>query len=443
MSISQPRLGNAFARIGAVALLSPFLAVTLLCGSAQADITDDAEKVVNELWDAAVGGKVHLDMRARYEYADAGGVAPSNALTLRTRLGYGTGAYKGVSAFGEFDYVAAMDPSKHYWDVVSTFNGKTPVADPRVIELNQAYLKLERDELKGSSAIAGRQRIILDDARWIGNVGWRQNEQTYDSVLGKSRFGVEDFEFLYSYIWDVRRIFGDQDNNNAALGNFASNSHVINASYTGLPVKLTGFIYLLDLENNALASRVNSSATYGIRANGKHKFGDELSLGYTVSYAYQTDYGKNPVPGGYGANYLWASAQLGLESLGSVGVGYELLGSDGGNARVVTPLATGHKFNGWADVFLNNGGPGGLQDLNFNIAPKLPWKFAGKIVYHYFWGADLGNQLGHEWDILLKRPINKYFDVLAKYAYYVSAPGSPAPFANDVQRVWLQATVKF
>ena len=47
---------------------------------------------------------------------------------------------------------------------------------------------------------------------------------------------------------------------------------------------------------------------------------------------------------------------------------------------------------------------------------------------------------GDEWDVLLQRPINKYVDVLAKYAYFRSASGSPRP---DVQRVWVQATVKF
>jgi hypothetical protein len=36
----------------------------------------------------------------------------------------------------------------------------------------------------------------------------------------------------------------------------------------------------------------------------------------------------------------------------NVKVGYELLGSDNGEYGFATPLATLHKFNGWADQFL-------------------------------------------------------------------------------------------
>jgi hypothetical protein len=415
------------------------LAAALICGSAHAA---DMKALGEEFWDAAVGGKVHLNMRARYEYADAQGLDASNAFTLRTRLGYGTAAFKGFSAYGDFDYVAAIDPAKHYFDVVSTPNGKTPIADPRVIELNQAYLKLERDELKGSSAIGGRQRIILDDHRFIGNVDWRQNEQTYDSVLVKSRLGVADLEAQYGYIWDVRRIFGGQDNNNPALSNFDSESHIINVSYSGIEqAKLVGFIYLLELENKVPDTpgvQSASSATYGLRANGRIKFGDDLGLGYQASYAVQTDYGDNPVS--YTAHYVLLEALLEFAKLGGIGAGYELLGSDDGKARVLTPLATLHKFNGWADVFVNNGGPNGLQDLNFSVVAVSSKKLGGKLVYHYFFGADNGNRLGNEWDILLKRPINKYVDVLAKYAYFNSAAGSGL---SDIHRVWLQAEFKF
>jgi hypothetical protein len=31
----------------------------------------------------------------------------------------------------------------------------------------------------------GRQRINLDDQRFVGSVGWRQNEQTFDAVRGR------------------------------------------------------------------------------------------------------------------------------------------------------------------------------------------------------------------------------------------------------------------
>ncbi len=38
----------------------------------------------------------------------------------------------------------------------------------------------------------------------------------------------------------------------------------------------------------------------------------------------------------------------------------------------MTPFATAHKFNGYSDVFLNNGGNRGLRDLFVSIVPAIP-----------------------------------------------------------------------
>ncbi len=55
---------------------------------------------------------------------------------------------------------------------------------------------------------------------------------------------------------------------------------------------------------------------------------------------------------------------LAVKGIGTLGVGYELLGSDDGVAAFQTPLATLHKFNGFADQFLVTPA-GGLQDIYF------------------------------------------------------------------------------
>ena len=46
------------------------------------------------------------------------------------------------------------------------------VADPDGTEINQALLRY--DHTKGN-AVVGRQRINLDNQRFIGSVAWRQN----------------------------------------------------------------------------------------------------------------------------------------------------------------------------------------------------------------------------------------------------------------------------
>jgi hypothetical protein len=53
------------------------------------------------------------------------------------------------------------------------------VIDPPGIELNQLWLGW-----KGTRAniALGRQRLLFDNQRWVGNSGWRQNEQTFDAL---------------------------------------------------------------------------------------------------------------------------------------------------------------------------------------------------------------------------------------------------------------------
>ena len=120
--------------------------------------------------------------------------------------------------------------------------------------------------------------------------------------------------------------------------------------------------------------------------------------------------------------------------------GYELLGSDSGRA-VQTPMATLHKFNGWADLFLTTPN-GGLEDIYGGIAYKfdgvkaLPGLNAA-VTYHRF-SSDAGSvRFGDEWDASLGFKLGRV-GLLAKYADY-SAKG----FGVDTRKLWLQAEFAF
>jgi hypothetical protein len=53
------------------------------------------------------------------------------------------------------------------------------VADPEGTEVNQVWVGYEKYD---TNVKFGRQTFTLDNHRFIGNVIWRQNEQTYDAV---------------------------------------------------------------------------------------------------------------------------------------------------------------------------------------------------------------------------------------------------------------------
>lgn len=390
------------------------------------------KSVLDDFTDAIVGGQFKIDLRLRFEHVNDESPSPPStpgrrgqgyAFTERLRLGYGTKPLYGFSVYGEFEDIRAANPDD-YHDGVNHNTTEALIADPPDTELNQGYLKYEYEKM--FTFIGGRQRIKLDDDRFIGNVGWRQNEQTFDAFTFKVT-PIEKLDIYYGYIFNVNRIFGED-----ADLDFQSDSHIINASYTVAPwLKVVGFGYLLDFDN----SPVNSCNTFGFRLTGTYAFDETWSASYIGSFAHQTDAGDSPLE--YEANYYLIDGSVTRKGWGTAGIGYEVLGTDDGVASFRTPLATGHAFNGWADVFLTTP-PQGLRDLYFYAATTLPWEIKGKVVFHIYDGVEDGPDLGQEFDIVFSKAITKNITILAKYADYWSDLG-PA----DRRKVWLQVEFKF
>jgi hypothetical protein len=392
---------------------------------------DSGDKEASSWWpdkipDAISKGTLHFNARYRYEYADESGLKDSNANTVRTRLGYETAPLYGFRGMLEFEDVTVIGNKDNYNQagLNSGGAGRTVVADPDGTEINQAWLAYENYETEGKF---GRQRIIYDNSRFVGNVGWRQNEQTFDAFRLTNQ-SFKDIVLNYGYINNVNRVLGDDH----PAGDWDSNSHLFNGSYAGCPyAKITGYSYLLDLDD----SPVNSSATYGLSLDGSYTIDEEKNakLNYRGEYAYQTDYKDQPVD--YDAYYFRAEVG-GTYDRFNAGAGYEVLSGDNGQG-FSTPLATLHAFNGWADVFLNTPGSG-LQDIFVWAGVKLPGNIPLKVVYHKF-DSDRGNSdYGQEIDAVVSRKFGKHWTLLGKYAYY---DGKDAPFtgsAVDVHKGWVQ-----
>lgn len=396
----------------------------------------DPNEAPTDLFEALVSGKIHLENNLRIEFADTTGRNSSTAITNRLRLGYETKPFHGFSGFVEMENVAS--PADDNYFVPATMDGtpdRTVVADPTGTELNQAYGRFSVDSL-GSSGVsldlrAGRQRIKLDDDRFVGNVGWRQFEQTYDSVSVRSNLGADGLEVFYAYVWGVQKIFGPDGPNPD------SNSHFINLSYRVAPeFRVTPFAYLLDFEND---DPMNSSNSFGVRLTGelwKNTDDDaDLFADYELTYAHQSDAGSNPVD--YQADFIASQFRVTKTKLGHALVGYQLLGSDDGNFAFRFPLGTNHKFQGLADNFLVT--PAfGLQDLYVGVGADLPWDIKGAVTFHKFWSDAGGNDLGEEIDFALTKKIMAYWSILVGGGFYDGDSGQP-----NTTRAWVQTTLKF
>lgn len=364
-----------------------------------------------------------VDARLRYEFVDQTGFAEeAGALTLRTRLGYETPAWKGFKALVEGENVSALSDRYN-----STTNGQVAyptVLDPETTELNRAQISWSGAK---ANVVVGRQRIVLGNARFVGNVGFRQNEQTFDAA--KVAFKVNPTTTLtWIYVDRVHRILGDD----SPQGEWDSDSHVIQLDSKTPIGQLTAYGYLLDFESAPL----QSSATWGARLTGSRPLAVGPSLTWEVEYARQGDYGSNPVD--FDLDYLALAAGLKAD-VRYVSVGLERL--DGNGARGFgTPLATLHAFNGWADLFLATPA-GGLTDLNLKAGTTVsigPRKLKLAAAVHDFSDADGGLDYGSEIDASASLPLTPRLSFEVKAARF----NGDLPAFADRTKVWVTFELK-
>ena len=378
--------------------------------------------------DTISAGDTKLNFRLRYENVKQGAPANSDgdALTLRSRFTYTTVNISGLDAQFEADNVSAFDSESYN----STINGATinsVIADPKGTEINQIWLQYQNWNTKFKY---GRQRILLDNQRFVGGVGFRQNEQTYDGFSITNR-ALKDTALFYAHINNVNRIFGGY----SAVGDHNSRTDLANAKYTGWEAGIiTAYAYLIDNKDFARFS----TDTYGVRFSGRQK-SDALAFGYNLEFATQQESNNNTLA--YSANYFLIEGSLGISGV-KLALGVEQLGSDNGVASFITPLATLHKFQGWSDQFLATP-PEGVTDLYFTIGGKLG---SAKLllVLHQLKSCvdnaagqdDLGNEVG----FVAATKIGHY-DLSLKYADYSSGDSSYTKV--DTKKLWLTATANF
>jgi hypothetical protein len=421
-------------RTGVVATI--FFAGAAWHGAAAAD-----EATISE----AIGaGKLILEARARYEHVDQTGLAEqANGATLRTRFGWETAGWRGLKALVDFEdvrQIGAGNFNVQVPGVAPSLNGKTAypiINDPDVTELNRAQIAWTPSAR--FALTIGRQRILLDDQRFVGNVGWRQDEQTFDAARIDAAFGK--LKGSYAYLDKINRILGEQRD-------WQSDSHLLNLTYTvAEPLVLQGFAYALDFANNP----ANSSITRGAKVSGKTWL-NLYQLAYDATYANQSDYHGKTAP--FDLDYYEASV-AGTFDIYTARVTYESL--EGNGARgFTTPLATTHAFQGWADAWVapagNKSFVDGIKDLalTFQAQPRFKFTYlfnpALIVSYHDFNDQRTGADLAREWNVQATAAITTKLTALVKYADFkreTAVPfGTAAPPA-DRSKLWVSLEYRY
>lgn len=426
-----------------IPLSAVLLSLSVARQSVIAGVTQDVEDALN-FYHYGKNGAIKIDLNTRYENVNQDDVRlpllngktlpaskqpdTANAVTTRLRLGLLSPVFYGLQGYAEYQGVYAMDSNYN-----STRNGKSEysvINDPYESELDQlwvSYVGLPDTLIKG-----GRQVILMDDQRFIGNVGWRQLQQTYDSIMlthnNQQLFGLT---VSAGYIGRVITPNTTTEGLSAPL---------LNVNYkVGDYGNMVGYGYLLDYTDPDVYYKSNQ--TYGLRFTNYQKPGDSLKLSdhygllYTAEWSVQSNYQNSPK--NYTANRYNLMGGLTAYMFSFQGAMEQLDGS-GKYKTFNTPLGTNFAFQGWADQFLVTP-DNGIRDIFGTVTSSLnrgDVSFVG--VYHDFYD-DTGNiHYGKECDFSVAKKIGKHYSLLARYAYY-----SADYYSTDTQKIWLQGNINF
>lgn len=380
----------------------------------------------DSLGEAFGHGEAKLSFRYRFEMVDQDSFdRDANASTLLTRLNYRTETYRGWQFFIEADNVMEV-----FGDNYNAGGGNTPnngqypvVADPTGTEINQAWFSYALTD--ANKLTIGRQRILLDNQRFVGGVGWRQNEQTYDAVSFKA--DVAGSDLFLAYIENVNRIFGED----VAAGDHDNQSWLLNWSNSWQDRHhLTAYYYNLDNEDAAGFS----TATLGAAFKTHWSVGDN-KMTFGAEFASQADAHNNPV--NYDAEYGRLDLGLALDPV-TFFIGYEVLSGDADNpgSAFRTPLATLHAFNGWADQFLATPNAG-LEDVFLGAKGDIEG-FKWQVIYHDFAAEDGPGDFGQELNFSVAKKLNKNWSALLKAAQYEAGD-----IKADTNKYWIMLSAQF
>ncbi|MCB9223140.1 MAG: alginate export family protein [Crocinitomicaceae bacterium] len=251
-----------------------------------------------------------------------------------------------------------------------------------------------RIQLKDSLYLKfGRQELVYDDHRILGNVGWAQQARSHDAV------------FLQ---WEKKKFklhFGGAYNQNAA--GLVGTDYTVNKSYKSMQMGWANFKFNEDMNLSVLALSVGQQVNY-TNIQGNPDYQDNYTLTAGTRFVFKKkSFGFN-FNGYYqlGSTNEWPKRSVSAYNLGidayykvkesmKFTLGFEMLS---GNSQTDTTVAyndvqhafnpyfgTNHKFNGLMDYFYvgNHIGNVGLNDIYFQFDYEHK-KFSLGLAGHAF-----------------------------------------------------------
>ncbi len=379
----------------------------------------------NSISGAIEGGELIFELRPRVEHVDQTGANDADAFTHRTRLGWKTASFHGVTGLIEFEDVRSFVDD--YNDGVPPAEPFATIGDPETTELNRLQLAWRANA--HFTATLGRQNVQFDDQRFLDASNSRQDSRTIDALRADVTFGNLKGSYLYL----------DHVNNTAAdFTDLDTESHLLNVTNKfDDAFSVTGFVYAFDFTT---PTAINQSSEFiGARAFGKFNAG-ETEFAYAVSYANQQDYGSSTVD--FDLDYGMANLTV-THGQFSSRLQYETLEGDGARG-LFFPLGSNTSFHGWAGAFSTKP-VNGLNDFNASVTWSPEWEaplfsdLSFTVRWYEFEAERTGADLGEELDFEISGDLTDNVSLLIRSGDYRGGDiGSPA----DRRRTWLELTYK-
>lgn len=361
---------------------------------------------------------VDAQLRSRFEIRDgyqklaAEGLNPAVFISQRTRLSF--------SYESSLLKVKVTPQDVRLWGDQPT-QSSTGVGDNPSLDLLEAYAELKIGNNGWISA--GRQQLVYDNRRLLGDRNWNQTGISYDAVVFKLLTGKTNIHA--GAVWNT--LVEPTSENLYPTGRIKS------LNYLWANRKFNDHLTLSFLHVSAGVTETDTTNSLNFR-HTTGLYGDYKSSNFNAWGNAYYQYGKNQKGNQISAFLIDADAgyKLGNFTPG-LGVGY----LSGNNSTVGTdetdhlfdPLyGNRHKFFGAMDFyrsFASNTKQGGLSDIYFWIDYKFSKRVSLRNTIHHFALAQANpstpedRDLGIENDLIFKFKINDWGDLESGYCFYI------------------------
>ncbi len=400
---------------------------------------------------------IAAQLRTRTELRDGQGAPlPKNApaaifTSQRTRLGLLYNSYR-------IKLGLALQDARVWGQDVSSIN-KTTTADNNGLMLHEAWAEiLLTDTIVKNQSLSlkiGRQELIYDDQRLIGNLDWLQQARRHDA-------GVLKYE-RNKWMLHAGVAFNQNKENASGTiynpvppGNYTANTNG-GAMYKSFEFLYAGkklqkgnasFLLFSDQFSKYLTdstTKVYQQGTWSRITTGFYFNNQYNNIGLTGSAYYQ--FGKNANGQNLSAALLSAFAQYYINKSFSAGAGvdYTTGGSNGNTSNGFDPLyGTPHKFWGYMDYFYaaSSFGKGGLTDYYIKTRLKPSDKYWLTADLHQFSSAasiiipgtdnNRKKSFGQEIDITGTYNITRQISIEGGYCHFFNTALLTSPNVKNV-----------